>query len=96
LTILRNGLSLLGKIFFKTFYLKDNFYFGLQTCGNAQKWGEKSYKKVEIVKFALFYWFFSKIMPFSSLFAYANAFSEVIVDCMARIVFYKVVSNMNS
>ncbi len=36
--------------------------------------------------------FSTKSCLFSSLFAYANAFSEVIVDCMARIVFTKLLA----
>jgi hypothetical protein len=51
--------------------------------------GEKLYKKVQIVKFALFYGFFGKIMPFFITFRIRKAFSEVMVDCMARIVFTK-------
>jgi hypothetical protein len=36
--------------------------------------------------------FSAKSCLFSSLFAYANVFSEVIVDCMARIVFPKLLA----
>jgi hypothetical protein len=36
--------------------------------------------------------FFRKIMLFSSLFSYKNAFSEAILDCMAKIVFTKLLA----
>jgi hypothetical protein len=71
--------------------MKRYFYFGLQTCCNAKKQG-KNHKKVKIVKFTLFYRFSGKSCLFSSLIAYANAFSEVIVDCMAKIVFTKLLA----
>jgi hypothetical protein len=57
-------------------------------CKHAamQKMGGKSYKKSKQWNSPFFLGFSVKSCIFLSLFAFAHAFSYVIVDCMARIV----------
>jgi hypothetical protein len=56
----------------------------------CKKFTLKIHTKVKIVKFVLFLKFFS------SLFSYAHAFSEVILDCRAKIVFTKLLDMLIS